>query len=133
MTAIQDLLRQLTELATRDAGPFPYEGCRWLRATAHECHDGFIPDLDVYLSELAGYRSWRARILRWPAEKIAPVEARLHQSFFERFPAYAAVESLVAAPEASDVRLSLQVADRTRSVLLQLFAAIREARAEGED
>jgi hypothetical protein len=126
--AIDDLLSQFDALRKRDAGPFPYEGCRWLQAAARERHDGLIPDLDVYLSEVAGYRSWGKKILKWSDEKIAAVEQRLGQSFFERFPNHAALQPLVTSPKASDVRRALHNVDQTREVLIQLLTAIRRTR-----
>jgi hypothetical protein len=128
-TVISDLLAQLEVLNRSRAGPFPYEGCRRLRAAVGERHEGLIPDLDLYLSEFAGYRSWGKRILTWSDEKIATVEKRLSQSFFDRFPSYAELKPMLDVTDASDVRRALGKADRTREVLLQLVLAIRRSRA----
>jgi hypothetical protein len=129
MSAIGDLLAQLDALNESDIGPFPYEGCRRLRAAIGERHEGLIPDLDTYLSEFAGYRSWGNRIPTWSDEKIAAVETRLSQSFFDRFPAYAELKALFEVTDSSDVRRALENAERTREVLLNLLSAIRRSRA----
>lgn len=128
MSKTNDLLRQLDALSESDVGPFPYDGCRWLRTAVRERLDGLVPDLDSYLSEFAGYRSWGKKILEWPDERIATVEKRLSQSFFERFPAYAGLEPILGLSEASDVRRALNNAEQTREVLLHLLSAIRRDR-----
>jgi hypothetical protein len=129
MSAIDDLLAQLDALSGSGGGPFPYEGCRRLRAAVDDRHDGFIPDLDAYLSELAGYRSWGKRILTWSDDKIAVVANRLSQSFFDRFPTYAELKPILEVTQAPDVRYALQNAEQTREVLLHLLLAIRRSRA----
>lgn len=128
MSNINDPLDELESLRAVDVGPFPYTGCRWLQGVIGEPYNDLIPDLDEYLSEFAGYRSWGKRILKWPDEKIAAVEVRLKQSFFDRFPRYVALKPLLASSQASDVRTALKNADRTRDVLLQLLSIIREGR-----
>jgi hypothetical protein len=131
MSRIDDLLKELDALNESNLGPFPYEGCRRLKAALREGHDALIPDLDAYLSEFAGYRSWGKRILQWPDEKIETIAKRLNQTFFDRFPAYAAVEPILVSSEAADVNKALHHADRTRAVLGELLPAIRTARRAG--
>ena len=121
---VDDALRELDALRKSDTGPFPYVGCRQLRAAVGGRHAGLIPDLDMYLSEIAGHRSWGTRILKWPDEKIQAVERRLHESFFDRFPAYAELEPILASLGTPDVARTLRNADRTRAVLLELLSAI---------
>ena len=72
-----DLLHELETLTESDIRQFPYQGCRRLQAAVCERHDGLIPDLDSYLSEFAGYRSWGKRILQWSDARIETVEKRL--------------------------------------------------------
>lgn len=128
MGKIDDLLKELDALSESNLGPFPYEGCRRLKAEVCERHDALIPDLDTHLSEFAGYRSWGRRILQWSDEKIETVEKRLHETFFDRFPAYAALEPILASSETADVNKALHHADRTRAVLVELLPAIRSGR-----
>jgi|SRR5688572_24497146 len=128
MGELDDLLRQLDALEKSDKGPFPYKGCRWLRTAVQGDHHDLIPCLDIYLSDVAGYRSWGKKILRWPDEKIADVEKRLGQSFFERFPVYGDLQSVIESPEASDVSEALDNANQTRAVLLRLLSLIRSSR-----
>ena len=130
MSDIDDFLRQLDALSQTSSGPFPYDGCRRLQVLSQGRHEGLIPDLDTYLSEFAGYRSWGKTILEWSDQRIETVERRLDQSFFDRFPAYVELRSILASAEAPDVNDALNVADRTRRVLLELLSAIRRSRTE---
>jgi hypothetical protein len=129
MNRIDDLMNQLAELRESDAGPFPYPGCRRLTAAAGGRCEGLISDLDFYLNEFAGYRSWGRKILSWSDDKLVAVEKRLGESFFERFSAYFELKPLIAATEAADVRHALHVADRTREVLQQLLPIVRGNRS----
>jgi hypothetical protein len=124
---MDDVLNQLDALSESNAGPFPYEGCRQLPSAARKRHEGLIPDLDTYLSECAGYRSWGKRILQWTDERIETIEKQLHQSFFDRFPAYAGLKPILASSKASDVSNALRNADETRAVLVELLSATRRA------
>ena len=129
MTKIDVLLRELDALTKSSVGPFPYAGCRRLKAAVRTRHEALIPDLDSYLSELAGYRTWGKRILQWPDEKFKAVEARLQDSFFDRFPAYDKLKPVLASSDAADVDIALQNADRTRTIWAELLSAIRKDRA----
>jgi hypothetical protein len=122
------LLRQLEALEKSGTKPFPYKGCRWLRAAVRGEYHDLVPCLDLYLGDVAGYRSWGRKILRWSDEKITEVDKQLDQSFFERFQAYAALQSAIDAPEATDVREALRNADESRVVLRQLLSVVRRTR-----
>jgi hypothetical protein len=123
------LLAELSELKDSERKPFPYLGCRRLHAAVQGRCEGLIPDLDMYLSEIAGYRSWGKRIItRWSDEKIANVERRLQDSFFDRHPEYAELVPILNSSVAPDVSGALEVADRTRHVLRELLSIIRRNR-----
>jgi len=134
MTEYDELLARLSALEAADTGPFPYDGCRRLRPDRSPETHGLEPDLDVYLGDLAGYRSWGKRILKWPDAKIKSVEEQLSRSFFDCFPQYRVLTERLAAGVAPDVSQALANADETREVLLQLLSAIRRIRnADGHD
>jgi hypothetical protein len=122
MSDMKSLLEQLATLTTEDVGPFPYDGCREMKNFDATTYAALIPDLDRYLSEIAGYRSWGKRLMTWPDEKIDEVERRIRQSFTDRHPEYA------RAKFPSDVQNALDVADRTRSVLSEIFRRLRAER-----
>ena len=122
MSEIHELLQELAALNASDVGPFPYAGCREMQAADAATFATIIPDLDSYLSELAGYRSWGKRILTWADEKIEDVERRLHTSFFDRYPRYA------NAKLPADVSHALEIADRSRMLLAEILRRLRVER-----
>jgi hypothetical protein len=120
MTA--DTFSKLAELSTGDVRPFPYEACRSV-SRDNPRYNSLIPDLDTYLSELAGYASWGTRIRSWPDEKIEGTRRRLASSFHERFPVYRDME--LASADRSDLREVLAAAERTRKLLLVLLEQLQ--------
>jgi len=119
---IDHWLAKLDALARADAGPFPYEACR----AAQRDHVQFatlVPDLDAYLSELAGYRSWGKRILAWPDEKVEAVRRRLDESFYDRYPTYRDLQT--ASADRIALHEALERAERTRTILIQLIEQLR--------
>ena len=56
MNETDELFANLSKLIASDVGPFPYADCRKLQGD--DKYPALIPDLDTYLSEMAGYRSW---------------------------------------------------------------------------
>jgi hypothetical protein len=127
MSRIDGLVRELAALDTADRGAFPYADCRKLQAGS-ERYRSIVPDLDAYLSKLAGYRSWGKRILTWADEKIGDVQSRLGSSFFERCPAYAERSAELTSADVPDLRHALDVAERTRLILLDLLTELKESR-----
>lgn len=123
---ISDLLAQLGTLEKSDVRPFPYEACRAVQRR-DDRYEGLIPDLDSYFSELAGYRSWGRRILTWADEKIETTRRRIEIPFGERFPGYRELQTL--PEESNDLRKALDIAERTRTVLLQLLNELQSERA----
>lgn len=83
--------------------PFPYEDCRKVFVEAGARDEGFIPDLDLYWSELAGYCSWGKRILDWPEEKLLEVKQSLEKSFLDRHPQHQKIVSLITESRAPDL------------------------------
>ena len=130
MTDIDALFKELEQLSARDAEAFPYVGCRALGRVAHEKPGLLAPNLDSYLSELAGHRSWKRKILFWTETKIDAVLGQLERGFFDRHPEYAELQPIVASA-APDVQRALEVADQTRVVLSKLLRTIRDVRATG--
>ena len=131
VTAYEELLAELAWLAARDRDdPFPYEGCRRLRGLTDGRSASLAPDLACYLAEIAGYRSWGRKILKWPGDRIDHVDGRLQQSFFDRHPEHLELKPLIDDAWVPDVREALETADRTRTRLRELFSRIRADRRE---
>lgn len=127
MNRIDSLLGELAALDVADRGAFPYADCRKLQARSDR-YRSIVPDLDAYLSELAGYRSWGKRILTWADGKIGDVQSRLGSSFFERYPTYAERSSELKSADVPDLRRALDVAERTRLTLHDLLTELKGSR-----
>jgi hypothetical protein len=112
-------LRRLyeSELCT----PFPYSDASKLRREGGELYEGFIPDLDMHFSDIAGYCSWGGKILRWPKEKIDEARERLSRSFFERFPKYDSLQVVINELDTPALYKELQLHERMRRKLLDLL------------
>jgi hypothetical protein len=128
MSRTDELLSELRRIDAADGGAFPYEECRMLQRISG-ADASLIPDLDVYLSEIAGYRTWGKRIASWPDEKIADVEWRITLSFFDRFPAHSELRDSIESGDVPQLRSAIARADETRAVLRELLHELRADRA----
>jgi hypothetical protein len=127
MSEIERFLAEFEIVQESDAGAFPYADCRKLRAGDRR-YSALIPDLDVYLSEVAGYGSWGKRILTWPHEKIEDVLHRISMSFFDRFPIYADLRSQITPESVPGLHAAIERGDRVRSILQDLLGRVRMGR-----
>ncbi len=128
MSESEDLLSELDQLDRRDRGPFPYDDCRTVKAKDTEgVFAHLIPDLDVYFSEIAGYRSSGKRILGWSEEKLDEARRRLTRTFFERYPMYIALRDL-RRDDAPDLYDRMHETERARVVLLRLIETLQLAK-----
>ena len=130
MTRVESLIEKLAALEEADVCPFPYADCRKLQRDAK--YAALVPDLDVYLSDLAGHRSWGKRILQWSDDKIAEVAGWLSKSFFEQFPVYAQLEWKIRPSVVPELHALLARAEKTRLTLLELLEEIRRLRCNPE-
>lgn len=128
MSRIEELLSELKRIDAADRGTFPYDDCRKLQRISG-ADASLIPDVDTYLSEIAGYRSWGKRVAGWPDEKINEVEQRIDASFFDRFPAHVSVREVIESDAVGSLRSALARADRTRAVLRDLLREMKVNRA----
>ena len=116
--SLKELARKLGDLLKKDMGnAFPYSDCRKASGLAGIRPGDLIPDLDLYFSELAGYCSWDGRILKWLPEKIATVKVRLSKTFFERYPQYRALQSVISEAETPDLMRDLALHEEMRNTL----------------
>lgn len=129
MSQIDNLLQQLAEIHEQDCGPFPYRDCRYAISMAGG-DASLIPDLDLYRGELAGYRSWGRRTLRWSDRAIEGVLKYISRPFFVRHPAHARLESILRSDACPDSNRVFIMDDRSRAVLGELLHAIQTARKE---
>lgn len=128
MSEIEDLLLELDQLDDRDRRPFPYDGCRKVKTQDRQgVLKDLIPDLDMYFSEIAGYRNSGKRILGWPQEKLEEAQRRLTRTLFDRHPMYISLQNL-HREEAPDLYDHMHETERARVVLLRLIETLQTGR-----
>jgi len=112
--------------------PFPCDDCRWLR-NEFEVEDeleGFIPDLSLWFSDVAGYCSWGKRILNWSEEKLKGTREFLSSSFFDWHPEYGVLERAITEENTPDIYEDLLLYERMRKKLLEVMALLLHERKE---
>ncbi|MBA3602026.1 MAG: hypothetical protein H0W45_12505 [Acidobacteria bacterium] len=123
---IEEKLKILQELYKSDfLHPFPYQDCE--KVSFENDFEDFIPSLDLYFSDIAGYCSWGKKIGSWSAEKIETVKNHLQKSFFERFPKFIKLKSKITDRETPQLYNQLLIFDLMR---LTLFDILLEVKAE---
>jgi len=101
--------------------PFPYGDCRKLHKLKPQFSDGFIPDLDLYLSFIAGYSSSATGLDQRPLDEIRNAIPRLKKSFFETHRRYKPLEELITDTETPWLHHELQMADELRLDLVSIM------------
>lgn len=112
------ILRQYEE---EGLSPFPYDDCRVLLDGLGDDYEGFIPDLDVWCSSIAGYSSWGKRIVRWPEQKLRKARGLMSVGFFEEHPEYATLGRHITSETTPDLFDELRLYEGLRLRLLDLF------------
>ena len=109
--------------------PFPYEGSRnLLQQAGPGNYDGFIPDLSLYFSTVAGYCSWGKRILGWEPTKIAKAKADLEKQFFDTYSQYKPLEMMMAQQDNADLLTKFTLHEKMRIQLLALLDDLQKLR-----
>ena len=122
---LKEKLRILQELYKSDfLRPFPYEDCQKILAKIGVEFEDFIPSLDVYCSDVAGYCSWGERMDGWSIEKNESVKNQLQKSFFQRFPRFSDLQSKISEKETPKLYNQLLVYDLMRLTLVDILAEL---------
>jgi YxiJ-like protein len=100
---------------------FPYDDCYKLQRENPSIGTGLIPDLDSYLSFIAGYSSSATTLVHRPVEELRKAISRLKRSFFEVNPRYKSLERLITLRDTAVLYTELQVANALRRDLLVLM------------
>lgn len=126
MKNIEEKLKILQKLYRSDLlNPFPYGDCRKILL---EKDEDFIPCLDVYFSDIAGYCSWGKRILSWSNEKTIETKNGLQKSFFQKFPAFSEVALKISDKETPQLYNQILIYDLMRLTLVDILSEIEEER-----
>jgi hypothetical protein len=124
-TNIEQLIADMTSRFRRDhEQKFPYEGCRKVAALTGAKLADLIPDLDAYFSTIAGYCSWGAEIIDWPAPEVADAESKISQSFFERHAEYSSIKEVISKQNTPDLFDALERCEGMRLALLEILRTI---------
>ena len=92
-----------------------------------------IPDLDLYLSDLAGCASWGKQILDWPREKILEAQAKLAKTFFELHPQYLSLAPLITETKTPDLASQMALYEKLRIEMLDLLSKLLSGKPDKID
>src|SRR6476659_1441852 len=106
MSRLDELVSELRRIDSADRDAFPYDDCRNLQRISG-ADASLIADLDTYLSEITGYRSWSKQIASWPEQKVEDVERRITSSFFDRIPVHSALRDIIDSGEVPNLRSAI--------------------------
>jgi len=126
MKNIEEKLKILRKLYRSDLlNPFPYSDCRKILT---EKDEDFIPCLDIYFSDIAGYCSWGKQILSWSNEKTIETKNNLQKSFFQKFPAFSEVSLKISDKETPQLYNQILIYDLMRLTLVDILSEIEAER-----
>jgi hypothetical protein len=115
-----DLFDTILRLFNELRHPFPYADCRKLYSIAPDTSDGLIPDLDLYVSDLAGYCGRGHRIIRMSAEEFLNMKKAASRSFFEKHPEYLPLREFISEEDTPDLFHDLNRSEEMRASLLKI-------------
>lgn len=122
---VEELMRELYHLYEEKCStPFPHAGCRDLLQEMEGQYDLFVPHLDLYFLNIAGYCFSAKKIVKWPIEEIEKVLVDLKETFFEKHPQYAALEPLITESRVSDLYQALGIYEEMRKKLLEILSCL---------
>lgn len=115
--------RLIEKLQQKDHYPFPSGDCRKL--IPDEGHRrNFVTALDLYFTDIAGYASWGIRIAKWSNNDIEKAGTRLQKSFFEQYPEFCELESLVTETNTPELSRVLGAYESIRELLLKILSVV---------
>ena len=128
----EELAAEVKRLYEEEARlPFPYDGCRTLLEGNEDEFEGFIPNLDLYFMDIAGYCSSGTAILKWPEDKVREAQSRICLTFFELYPQYGVLKNFISESAAPDLYEDLMLYEEMRGKLLELFSRLLHHKISG--
>ena len=118
--------------------PFPYKDIWHIDktvtsrkiATRRAIRKGFIPDLDIYLSDIAGCCSWGKKALVWDAETRELFSQLMSKQFFEKHPEYVLVRRWITQENTPHLYGTLVYYNEMRVNVLALILLLDEIDAQ---
>lgn len=106
-------------------GPFPYADCRSLLGPVPDSrYEGLIPDIDIFVSTIAGYAQTASRLLNFTREGRASARTDLARSFQEQHPLYSDLLRGATSEATPSLFLELSTAEELRLLLLELLSLL---------
>jgi hypothetical protein len=107
-----------------DEGPFPYEDCFALAKRKDIPSSDFIPELDWYIFNIAGYSSWASKLVNRPIEERQKAKKLLEKNFYEYFPDLARLESMITQDQTPTLFELMKQTEIARLALLELLGSV---------
>ena len=124
MTAEELLLKEIDDQLLAERGPFPYADCRHVLALADPGNEGFVPELAMYSSRIAGFASSARGLRTWTPQRLALARELTSESFFEENPCYERLQWFINDEDTPDLADSLEHYERMRTALLRLIELV---------
>jgi hypothetical protein len=123
---VEKLLADLAQIERKGPKIFPYAGCRFVLEGVEDEFEGFIPDLNSWSMDIAGYCSWGAKILWWPQKKLIEAQSRMTLGFFDKHPEYCILQRFISESDSPDLYEYLDTHERMRKKLIEVFSCLLE-------
>jgi hypothetical protein len=120
----EELIVEMVRMDREKHGPFPYAGCHFVLEGVEEDFECFIPDLDLWSLNIAGYCSGGAKILRWAQEELVEAHSRMSLGFFAKHPEYCRLQRFITQLDAPDLHSYLGAYEGLRRKLLEVFSRL---------
>jgi hypothetical protein len=88
---IEDKLEEIREWQLEAEGPFPYDDCRFLIQEFEQITTDLIPDLDLWMSKIAGYASRGRRLMRLSTSELREIRDAISLRFMDEHLRYSTI------------------------------------------
>lgn len=114
--------------------PFPYDDIWHIGktvtsrkiATRRAIAKGFVADLDMYLSDIAGCSSWDRKALTWDSETRRLFAGLMSKEFFEQHPEYLLVRRWITETNTPELFRDFVLHEEMRVNVLALLRLLNE-------
>jgi hypothetical protein len=121
---IEMKLEEIREWQLEAQGPFPYADCRFLSQGNEQIMRDFIPDLDFWMSKIAGYASWGRRLMKRSTSELKQILDAICLRLIEEHPKYSTI--VLAGLNSKDTPDLAEDLDDYEKMRSALFEAIKE-------
>jgi hypothetical protein len=104
-------------------GLFPYDDCFALAKRNDISTSDFIPELDWYIFNIAGYSSWASKLADRHIEEQQKAKKILERNFYEYFPALTRLKCMITQDQTPTLFELMQHTEIARLALLELLGS----------